>query len=155
MSCREELLFMVHSNNTDYTWNPIYLEEECKRNDLGANGKPRKTKNKRCSDVWYDITEASQSSKQRFKLRNGIIFPTVKNIKLCNRIIQASSNTDDLILIPFAGSGSEIISCIDNNRNFIACERNIDYIDDIILDQRLKPRNIKFIKEKNYINLIL
>lgn len=37
--------------------------------------------------------------------------------------------------IPFAGSGSEIVSCINNNRNYIATELNKDYIEDII-----KPR---------------
>ena len=34
----------------------------------------------------------------------------------------------DLVYIPFAGSGSEIVSCINNNRNYIATEINNDYI---------------------------
>ena len=122
MRPREELVYMIKGK--DYTWNAAYTEEKSNRKDLGYNGKPRKNKYKRCSDVWIDITEASQSSKQRFKLHNGDSFPTVKALKLCDRIIKASSNENDIVHIPFAGSGSEIISCINNNRNWIATEIN-------------------------------
>lgn len=131
MKAREELLFMTKSN--EYTWNTAYTDEKSNRKDLGANGKPRKNEYKRCSDVWMDITEASQSSKERFKLKDGTSFPTVKASKLCNRIIKASSNENDLVYIPFAGSGSEIMSCIDNNRQWIATEVNPLYINEIII----------------------
>ena len=58
----------------------------------------------------------------------------------CDRIINALSNENDLVYIPFAGSGSEIVSCIKNNRYYIATELNNDYIEEII-----KPRieNVK------------
>lgn len=140
MKAREELIFMTKSD--EYTWNTAYTEEKSNRKDLGANGKPRKNKFKRCSDVWCDITEASQSSKERFKLNNGESFPTVKAQKLCDRIINASSNEGDLVYIPFAGSGSEIISCIRNNRNYIATEINKEYIDDIIYSRISEINNI-------------
>ena len=133
MAAREELIFMVKSN--DYIWNSAYTEIKSERKDLGFNGKPRTNEFQRCSDVWIDIAEASQSSKQRFKLSDGTTFPTVKSLKLCDRIINASSNKNDLVYIPFAGSGSEIESCIRNNRNWIATEINEKYISDII-----KPR---------------
>ena len=68
-----------------------------------------------------------------FKLKDGTSFPTVKSLKLCNRIIKSSSNERDLVYIPFAGSGSEIISCINNNRNYLATEINKKYIDEIII----------------------
>ena len=45
-----------------------------------------------------------------------------------------------MVYIPFAGSGSEIISCINNNRNYIATELNNDYIEEII-----KPRIDKLV----------
>lgn len=131
MKAREELVFMTKSKN--YTWNNAYTNEKSNRKDLGANGKPRINEFKRCSDVWIDITEASQSSKQRFKLSDGTNFPTVKALALCDRIIQSSSNENDLVYIPFAGSGSEIISCINNNRNYIATEINKKYIDEVII----------------------
>lgn len=131
MKAREELVFMTKSKN--YTWNNAYTNEKSNRKDLGANGKPRTNEFKRCSDVWIDITEASQSSKQRFKLSDGTNFPTVKALALCDRIIQSSSNENDLVYIPFAGSGSEIVSCIKNNRNYMATEINKKYIDEIII----------------------
>lgn len=155
MTCREELIFMTHVNNSCYTWNGAYLNEKSARKDLGANGKPRKNEFKRCSDVWYDISEASQSSVQRFYLKNGTSFPTVKNIKLCDRIITASSNPNDLILIPFAGSGSEIISCIQNKRNFIASEINPQYVTEIILNNRLKNYNINLNIDNNIIKILI
>lgn len=133
MKAREELIYMTKSNL--YTWNTAYTDEKSSRKDLGANGKPRTNEYKRCSNVWIDITEASQSSKERFKLKSGKTFPTVKAQKLCDRIINASSNEDDLVYIPFAGSGSEVISCIRNNRKWLATEINVGYIDEII-----KPR---------------
>lgn len=114
MSAREEFLFLTKTEN--YTFNIPYTSEKSKRKDLGANGKPRKNEFKRVSNVWNDITEASQSSIER------CWHPTVKALKLCNRIIETHSNPSDLVLIPFSGSGSEVISAINNNRDFIACE---------------------------------
>ncbi|WP_297136912.1 DNA-methyltransferase [Terrisporobacter sp.] len=145
MKSREELLFMVHdSNSTFYTWNTPYLNEKSSRKDLGANNKPRKNSNKRCSDVWFDITEASQYSNQRFKISDNKNFPTVKALNLCDRIIKSSSNKNDLVFIPFAGSGSEIVSCINNKRKFIASEIEQSYIKEIILNKRIDPLKIPY-----------
>ncbi len=133
MKAREELIFMTKTSQ--YTWNTAYTKEKSNRKDLGTNGKPRKNTHKRCSDVWCDITEASQSSKQRFKLSNGTSFPTVKALDLCERIITSSSNEGDLVYIPFAGSGSEIVSCIQHNRKWVASE-----LDNLYLNEIIKPR---------------
>ena len=141
MSAREELIYAVKSN--EYIWNIAYTEDKSNRKDLGFDGKPRKNEYKRCSDVWIDIAEASQSSKERFKLLDGSSFPTVKAQKLCDRIIKASSNENDLVYIPFAGSGSEVVSCINNKRNYIATEINKKYIDEIILPRIIVNINIK------------
>ena len=65
------------------------------------------------------------------KIRYG--HKTQKPQDITDRIIKASSNENDLIYIPFAGSGSEIVSCINNNRNYIATELNRQYIDEIII----------------------
>lgn len=120
MCSREEVLFFVKSST--YTWNTAYTKEKSSRKDLGFDGKPRKNLFKRCSDVWIDIAEASQSSKERFG------FPTVKALALCDRIITSSSNPLDVICIPFAGSGSEIVSAINNNRKFIGIEKEPKYV---------------------------
>ena len=119
MSAREDFLFLTKSEN--YTFNIPYTDEKSTRKDLGANGKPRTNTYKRVSNVWCDIAEASQSSIER------CFHPTVKAQKLCDRIIQTHSNENDLVFVPFAGSGSEIISAIKNNRQVVGCELNEDY----------------------------
>lgn len=119
MSAREDFLFLTKSDS--YTFNIPYTDEKSTRKDLGANGKPRTNTHKRVSNVWCDITEASQSSIER------CFHPTVKAQKLCDRIIQTHSNENDLVFIPFAGSGSEIISAVRNNRRVIGCEIDKDY----------------------------
>lgn len=119
MSAREDFLFLTKGKN--YTFNIPYTDEKSTRKDLGANGKPRTNTHKRVSNVWCDIAEASQSSIER------CFHPTVKAQKLCDRIIQTHSNKNGLVFVPFAGSGSEIISAIRNNRQVIGCELNEDY----------------------------
>lgn len=128
MSAREDILFLTKTK--DYTFNIPYLEEKSERKDLGSNGKPRKNKFKRVSNVWYDIAEASQSSVERCE------HPTVKAQKLCDRIIQTHSNENDVVLIPFLGSGSEMISAIRNNRKAIGCEIDEKYV--ILALKRIK-----------------
>lgn len=144
MEAREELVFMTCGEK--YTWHPAYTKEISDRKDLGFDGKPRKNKYKRCSDVWVDIAEASQSSLQRFALPDGSNFPTVKALDLCERIILSSSNPGDLVYIPFAGSGSEIVSCLQHKRNFIATEISPVYVESVI-----NPRLAVFFAENEKI----
>lgn len=131
---REELIMCVKDKEL-FTWNPSYTEIKNTRKDLQCNGKPRKNEFKRATDVWCDIAEASQSSKERFYYCSGDRFPTVKALKLCDRLIKASSNKGDVVYIPFAGSGSEIISCINNDRSWIATEINNITIEKIIISR--------------------
>ncbi|MEK6880935.1 MAG: DNA methyltransferase [Nanoarchaeota archaeon] len=48
---------------------------------------------------------------------------------VCERIINVSSNKNSLVLIPFAGSGTECFCCKKLNRNFIGIEKEKEYID--------------------------
>lgn len=121
MSSREDFLFLTKTQN--YTFNIPYTEEKSIRKDLGANGKPRTNKFKRVSNVWNDITEASQSSIERCG------FPTVKALKLCKRIIETHSNEGDTVYIPFVGSGSEVASCNLLNRKVFGSEKDKDSVE--------------------------
>ncbi|MBW6408994.1 DNA-methyltransferase [Clostridium weizhouense] len=138
---REELIMCVKDRNK-FIWNPAYTEIKNTRKDLQCNGKPRKNEFKRATDVWCDLAEASQSSKERFYYKNGERFKTVKSLKICDRIINASSNERDIVFIGFTGSGSEIVSCIKNNRNYLATEKSKRTIDEII-----KPRIVEVLHE--------
>lgn len=77
-------------------------------------------------DVW-------NFTRVRYKMPEYTTHPTQKPLSICDRIIKVHSNENDLVYIPFAGSGSEIVSCIKNNRNYIATELNKSYIDEIII----------------------
>lgn len=76
------------------------------------------------TDVW-DFTPD--------KVRYG--HPTQKPQGICQRIVKASSNENDNVLIPFAGSGSEIVACEELKRNWTAFEIEDSYIE--IINKRL------------------
>ena len=82
--------------------------------------KRKNPKGKTCGNVW----EYSRIMKNYPEWVN---HPTQKPLNLCNRIVKASSNQGDFVYIPFGGSGSEIISCKNLNRKFIANEINKEY----------------------------
>ena len=131
MEAREELIFATKSD--DYIWNPVYTSEKSKRTDKGADGKPRKNKYKRASDVWICFSEASQSSKQRFYLSDGSRFPTVKSLDLCERILKGSSMPGNYVYIPFGGSGSEAVACQNMGLKWELTESNQQYFEEIII----------------------
>jgi len=84
------------------------------------------------TDVW-DFTPD--------KVRYG--HPTQKPQDICQRIIKASSNENDNVLIPFAGSGSEIVGCKELKRNCIAFEIESKYIE--IIKQRTNDAGTLFL----------
>ena len=76
------------------------------KNDLRAN-----------SNVWlYPPSE-----------QNGHITP--KPIELIKNILKHSSNENDLVLIPFVGSGNDCIACKELKRNFIGIENKLKYVE--------------------------
>jgi DNA modification methylase len=77
----------------------------------------------RLTNVWSDINFYIKGRKH----------PSEKPVQLADRYINIFSNENDLVYIPFAGSGSEIESCINNQRNYIASELNVNYYNEIIV----------------------
>lgn len=66
--------------------------------------------------------------------KNGHLTP--KPILLIENILKHSSNKDDIVLIPFVGSGNECIACKKLDRYYIGFETNLDYCR--IAEQRLE-----------------
>jgi site-specific DNA-methyltransferase (adenine-specific) len=63
--------------------------------------------------------------------------PTQKPLELCQKLIKASKNKEDtLLIVPFAGSGSECVAAKKENVNFIGFEINEQYIK--LSNQRLE-----------------
>lgn len=71
------------------------------------------------TDVWDDINF--------YEEKNERIHPTQKPLKLINRLINASSNPQNLVLDPFMGSGTTALSCLINSRNYIGFETDATY----------------------------
>lgn len=111
-----------------YTYHPIrepYESIERLKYKIIKNGKEwRPNPNgKLAGDVWSIPVLAGR----RFKDER-VNHPTQKPLAICDRIIKHFSNERDLVLIPFAGSGSECVSAKNNQRNFIGFELNQEYI---------------------------
>ena len=59
--------------------------------------------------------------------------PTQKPIEIMDRIIKAHTVEGEVVLDFFSGSGSTMISALKNNRKFIGCDSNGDYVSKSIL----------------------
>jgi len=102
-----------------YRFNQPYMEFK------GKSTQEQKEMLKPYSTIWeYELEETDKTNHK-----------TPKPIKMISNIINISSNKNDLVYIPFAGSGNEVLSCIKNNRSWIASELNTDFVENII-----KPR---------------
>jgi len=80
---------------------------------------------KTCGNVWE-----SPRIMPNFKEYAG--HPTQKPLMLCERIVRASSQVGDMVMVPFAGSGSEVVACIRLGRLFFATENCETYYHDIL-----------------------
>ena len=77
--------------------------------------------------------------------------PTQKPLELCEKLIKASKNGDDtLLVVPFAGSGSECVAAKKEKINFIGFEINAEYVKlcNERLEEPLKEELIEEIKKK-------
>lgn len=74
------------------------------------------------TNVWSDIEFYIKDRKH----------PSEKPVQLADRCVKVFSRENDLVYIPFAGSGNDIIACINNNRKWIATEIECEYVNNII-----------------------
>ena len=80
-------------------------------------------------DVWSDIPALGRTSGER------VDYPTQKPLDLSNRIISAFTNERDVVMDPFMGSGTHILSARNLNRSYIGSDMNEESIK--ILKKRL------------------
>lgn len=116
------------SKGEKYTYNPIrepYKSEERLKYKITKNGKvwEPNPEGRLAGDVWEFPTLAGR----RFR-EEKVDHPTQKPLSISLRIVKHFSNENDLIVIPFAGSGSECLAAIMEKRNYIGFELNPDYI---------------------------
>lgn len=123
------------SKGSKYTYNPIrepYKSAERLKHKITKNGKVwiPNPEGRLAGDVWSFPTLAGR----RFKDEK-VDHPTQKPLSISRRIVKHFSNEGDLILIPFAGSGSECVASLELKRKFIGFELNTRYVE--IANKRL------------------
>lgn len=69
-------------------------------------------------------------------IRGNKCHPTEKPVKLMQILIENSTQEDELVLDPFAGSGSTLLACIRSKRHYIGCEIDEHYFE--IAKERIK-----------------
>lgn len=74
------------------------------------------------TDIWRDIDFYKEDR----------VHPTQKPLTLIKRLLLASSNEGDLVLDPFAGSGSTAIASIHLNRNYITIDSDESYYNEVL-----------------------
>lgn len=89
-----------------------------------------KAKNKQMRTVW-DIPNNKDKEEIRFGKH-----PTQKPLRICKRIISLTSKPNDIILVPFAGAGSECVAAKKLKRHYVGIESEEKYVD--IANRRLK-----------------
>jgi len=119
---------MWFSKSSTFTFNPIrepYKSQDRLRHPIYKNGKQwiPNPEGRLAGDVWKFPTLAGR----RFAGEK-VDHPTQKPLALTERIIQHFSNPGDLVVIPFAGSGTECVSALQNGRHYWAAELNPDYL---------------------------
>jgi DNA modification methylase len=130
----EPLLWFTKTKK--YTFIPIrepYKSQDRLKYKINKNGKSwlPNPDGKMGGDIW-DIPTLSG---KRFADEK-VPHPTQKPLAICDKIINHFSKKGDLVLVPFAGSGSELVSAKKNDRNYIGFELNKEYI--AITKKRLK-----------------
>jgi len=105
---------------------PSKLDEMDARGVLhwSANGNPRRkvyldqNPGIGVQDIWLDFKDAHN---QNIKITG---YPTEKNSELLNRIILASSNTNDMVLDCFSGSGTTLAVSSQSGRTWIGIDNS-------------------------------
>ena len=81
-------------------------------------------------DVWTDISPVNAVANERLG------YPTQKPVALLDRIIESSSNPGDIVLDPFCGCGTAIISAQSLDRRWIGID--ITYLSVAVMKARIK-----------------
>lgn len=112
-----EPLFYCVNDIDNHKWNlndirvkSIYADKDKRLNPLGKSP----------DDVWYIPNLVGKKTEK-------VDHPTQKPLEICDRIIKCSTDEKDIILIPFAGSGSELVKSKELNRRFIGIEKEVKY----------------------------
>lgn len=122
----ETILWFTKSDDYTFNLDPVRVPQKYpnKKSYKGVNkgklsGNPL---GKNPSDVW-DISNVKSNHPEKTK------HPCQYPIDLVNRLILSLSNPGDVVMDPFVGSGTTPKSAMLKGRNFIAIEKELDYVE--------------------------
>ncbi len=116
------------SKGDEYTYHPIrepYKSTERLKHKIIKNGKTwiPNPDGRMAGDVWHFPTLAGR----RFRDEK-VDHPTQKPLSLTLRIVNHFSNPGDLVVVPFAGSGTECVAAAMLGRLYWGVELNVKYV---------------------------
>jgi len=114
LSTREECAYLVNGDiKKPRMFNIPLLEKE--RGYVGYNkAYPAKSKYFRRTSVWTDITE----------IMRGKVHETQKQLRVIEIPIEVHTNENDIVLDPFAGSGTTAVAALKLKRKFVIVEQD-------------------------------
>jgi site-specific DNA-methyltransferase (adenine-specific) len=128
-NCSEDIWFFTFSDHYTFNVEAVKLKRQIIAPYTNENGLPKdwqQTDDGRYrlthpSNLWHDVTVPFWSMPENTD------HPTQKPEKLLAKIILASSNENDVVLDPFAGSGTTVVVARKLNRHFIGIEIDEKY----------------------------
>lgn len=117
------------SKGSGYTYHPIrepYKSTERLKHKITKNGKvwTPHPDGRLAGDVWrFPVLAGRRFAAER------VNHPTQKPLSISSRIVNHFSNQNDLVVIPFSGSGSECVAARSAERHFIGYELNPAYVE--------------------------
>jgi SOS regulatory protein LexA len=130
LTASHETLLWAHAGNKKRSY---YFDYKFSKNFSDPTD-TLKIKDKQMRTIW-DIPNNKNPEELKFGRH-----PTQKPLRVCTRIISLASKTDDIILAPFAGAGSECVAAKSLGRHYIGFEIENEYVE--IADRRLK--NVRY-----------
>ncbi len=134
---QETILFFSKGNLKVFNADDVRIEYESKERMKHATLKGILKKDgtrwfpnehgKLCGDVWHIASERHKN-----KINGKVIkieHATPKPLEMIERIIQVSSNKDDVVLDCFVGTGTTAIVSKKLERNFLCCDSNLKYVE--------------------------
>jgi DNA modification methylase len=120
------LWFAKSADSTFHVIREPYKSQARLRHPITKNGKlwTPNPDGKQGGDVWRFPTLAGRRfAEERTE------HPTQKPLPLSRRLIGHFSNPNDLVVVPFVGSGSECVAAVETGRRFIGSEINKRYVE--------------------------
>lgn len=122
----EPLLWFSKSDR--YIYDPIrepYKSQERLRHKITKNGKvwTPNPEGRMAGDIWSFPTLAGR----RFRDEK-VDHPTQKPLSISRRIVRHFSRPEDVVLVPFVGSGSECVAASMEGRGYLGFELNPTYV---------------------------